>query len=227
MGRLTFSTRITLVRIVLVPLLVALILADGDVRHAPALAAVVFLLASFTDFVDGYLARRWQQVTSLGNFLDTTADKLLVIGALVALEAIGVVNIWVVFVIITREVVVLGLRAVAASSSVVISASIWGKLKFNAQVVGITLAILHPDILIGSLRLDEWAMLAVAAISALSAVDYHVAGKNQLCLPDPTPLYRVNVDGTARLLRAAQRAGVRRVVYTSSAATLGGDGSRA
>src|SRR6266542_3522033 len=150
MGRLTFSTRITLVRIVLVPLLVALILADGDVRHAPALAAVVFLLASFTDFVDGYLARRWQQVTSLGNFLDTTADKLLVIG----------------------EVVVLGLRAVAASSSVVISASIWGKLKFNAQVVGITLAILHPDILIGSLRLDEWAMLAVAVISALSALDY-------------------------------------------------------
>src|SRR6266540_804164 len=163
MGRLTFSTRITLVRIVLVPLLVALILADGDVRHALALAAVVFLLASFTDFVDGYLARRWQQVTSLGNFLDTTADKL---------EAIGVVNIWVVFVIITREVVVLGLRAVAASSSVVISASIWGKLKFNAQVVGITLAILHPDILIGSLRLDEWAMLAVAVISALSALDY-------------------------------------------------------
>src|SRR6266542_3156241 len=124
MGRLTFSTRITLVRIVLVPLLVALILADGDVRHAPALAAI------------------------------------------------GVVNIWVVFVIITREVVVLGLRAVAASSSVVISASIWGKLKFNAQVVGITLAILHPDILIGSLRLDEWAMLAVAVISALSALDY-------------------------------------------------------
>src|SRR6266568_3118761 len=165
MGNLTFSTRITLVRIVLVPLLVALILADGDMRHAPALAAVVFLVASFTDFVDGYLARRWQQVTSLGNFLDTTADKLLVIGALVALEATGIVNVWVVL-------VVLGLRAIAASSSVVISASIWGKLKFNAQVVGITLAILHPDIMIGSLRLDEWAMLAVAGISALSAVDY-------------------------------------------------------
>ena len=172
MGGLTFSTRITLVRIVLVPVLLALILADGHMRHAAALAAGVFLVASFTDFVDGYLARRWQQVTALGNFLDTTADKLLVIGALVGLEAIGVVNVWVVFVVITREVVVLGLRAVAASSSVVISASIWGKLKFNVQVVGITLAILHPDIPIGSLRLDQWAMLAVAVISALSAVDY-------------------------------------------------------
>jgi CDP-diacylglycerol---glycerol-3-phosphate 3-phosphatidyltransferase len=172
MGGITFSTRITLVRIVLVPVLLALILADGYLRHAPALAAAVFLVASLTDFVDGYLARRWQQVTALGNFLDTTADKLLVIGALVGLQAIGVVNAWVVFVVITREVVVLGLRAVAASSSVVISASIWGKLKFNVQVVGITLAILHPDIRIGSLRLDEWAMLAVAVVSALSAVDY-------------------------------------------------------
>ncbi|HZD37489.1 MAG TPA: CDP-diacylglycerol--glycerol-3-phosphate 3-phosphatidyltransferase [Actinomycetes bacterium] len=172
MGGLTFSTQITLVRIVLVPVLVALILAEGDLRRAPALAAAVFLVASFTDFVDGYLARRWQQVTSLGNFLDTTADKLLVIGALVALEATGVVNVWVVLVVVAREVVVLGLRAVAASSSVVISASIWGKLKFNAQVVGITLAILHPDVMIGSLRLDQWAMAVVAVVSALSAVDY-------------------------------------------------------
>lgn len=172
MAGLTFSTRITLVRIVLVPVLLALILADGHVPHAASLAAAVFLVASFTDFVDGYLARRWQQVTALGNFLDTTADKLLVIGALIGLEAIGVVNAWVVFVVIAREVAVLGLRAVAASSSVVISASIWGKLKFNVQVVGITLAILHPDIQIGSLRLDEWAMLAVAVVSALSAVDY-------------------------------------------------------
>ncbi len=172
MGNMTFSTRITLVRVVLVPVLLWLIVAEGRVGHAASLAAVVFLIASFTDFVDGYLARRWQQVTALGNFLDTTADKLLVIGALLGLEATGVVNVWVVFVVITREVAVLGLRAVAASSSVVISASIWGKLKFNVQVVGITLAILHPAVSVGALRVDQWAMLAVAAVSALSAVDY-------------------------------------------------------
>jgi len=173
MGRgLTFSTRITLVRIVLVPVLLALIMAEGRMEHAASLAAVVFLVASFTDFVDGYLARRWQQVTALGNFLDTTADKLLVIGALVGLEAIGAVDVWVVFVVISREVAVLGLRAIAASSSVVISASIWGKLKFNVQVVGITLAILRPDVDIGALRLDQWAMVAVAVASALSALDY-------------------------------------------------------
>jgi CDP-diacylglycerol--glycerol-3-phosphate 3-phosphatidyltransferase len=173
MGRgLTLSTRITLVRVVLVPVLLALIMAEGRLDHASSFAVVVFLVASFTDFVDGYLARRWQQVTVLGNFLDTTADKLLVIGALVGLEAIGVVNVWIVLVVITREVAVLGLRAIAATSRVVISASIWGKLKFNVQVVGITLALLHPDVHLGALRLDEWAMLAVAVASALSALDY-------------------------------------------------------
>jgi CDP-diacylglycerol--glycerol-3-phosphate 3-phosphatidyltransferase len=108
----------------------------------------------------------------LGNFLDTTADKLLVVGALLGLMAVDRVNVWVAFVVIAREVAVLGLRAVAAASNVVISASIWGKVKFNVQVVGITLAILRPEVRLGSLWLDEWAMLAVAVVSAASAVDY-------------------------------------------------------
>jgi CDP-diacylglycerol---glycerol-3-phosphate 3-phosphatidyltransferase len=172
MGTLTLSTRITLVRIALIPLLLALMLAEGRLEHAAVLAAATFLVASFTDFVDGYLARRWQQTTALGNFLDTTADKLLVMGALLGLQALDRVNVWVALVVIAREVAVLGLRAVAAAAGVVISASIWGKLKFNAQVVGITLAILRPPLRLGSLWLDEWAMLAVALVSAASAADY-------------------------------------------------------
>jgi CDP-diacylglycerol--glycerol-3-phosphate 3-phosphatidyltransferase len=172
MGTLTLSTRITLVRVALVPLLLWLLLAEDRVEHAAVLAAAVFLVASFTDFVDGYLARRWQQITMLGNFLDTTADKLLVVGALLGLLALGRVDVWVAFVVIAREVAVLGLRAVAAAAGVVISATIWGKLKFNVQVVGITLAILRPPVRLGPLWLDEWAMLAVALVSAASAVDY-------------------------------------------------------
>jgi CDP-diacylglycerol--glycerol-3-phosphate 3-phosphatidyltransferase len=172
MGTLTLSTRITLVRIVLVPLLLALLLATGRLRHAAVLAAAVFLLASFTDFVDGYLARRWQQITVLGNFLDTTADKLLVAGALIGLLAVDRMDVWVAFVVVAREVAVLGLRAAAAVAGVVISASIWGKLKFNVQVVGITLAILRPPLRLGSLWVDQWAMLAVALVSAASAIDY-------------------------------------------------------
>jgi CDP-diacylglycerol--glycerol-3-phosphate 3-phosphatidyltransferase len=168
MGTLTLSTRITLLRIALIPVLLWLLVAEGRIERAAVLAAIVFLVASFTDFVDGYLARRWKQTTMLG----TTADKLLVVGALLGLMAVGRVNVWVAFVVIAREVAVLGLRAIAAASNVVISASIWGKLKFNVQVVGITLAILRPPVRLGSLWLDEWAMLAVAVVSAASAVDY-------------------------------------------------------
>jgi CDP-diacylglycerol--glycerol-3-phosphate 3-phosphatidyltransferase len=171
-GTLSLSTRITLLRIALSPVLLWLLVAEGRIERAAVLAAIVFLIASFTDFVDGYLARRWQQTTMLGNFLDTTADKLLVVGALLGLMAVDRVNVWVAFVVIAREVAVLGLRAIAAASNVVISASIWGKVKFNVQVVGITLAILRPDVQLGSLWLDEWAMLAVAVVSAASAVDY-------------------------------------------------------
>ena len=172
MGTMTLSTRITLLRIALIPVLLWLLVAEGRIERAAVLAAIVFLVASFTDFVDGYLARRWQQTTMLGNFLDTTADKLLVVGALLGLMAVDLVNVWVAFVVIAREVAVLVLRAIAAASNVVISASIWGKIKFNVQVVGITLAILRPEVLLGSLWLDEWAMLAVVVVSAASAVDY-------------------------------------------------------
>ena len=172
MGTLTLSTRITLLRVALIPVLLWLLVAEGRVEHATVLAAAVFLVASFTDFVDGYLARRWQQTTMIGNFLDTTADKLLVVGALLGLMAVDRVGVWVAFVVIAREVAVLGLRAVAAASNVVISASIWGKIKFNVQVIGITLAILRPQVRLGSLWLDEWAMLAVAVASVASAIDY-------------------------------------------------------
>jgi CDP-diacylglycerol--glycerol-3-phosphate 3-phosphatidyltransferase len=169
MGTLTLSTRITLLRIALIPVLLWLLVAEGRIERAAVLATIVFLVASFTDFVDGYLARRWQQTTMIGNFLDTTADKLLVVGALLGLMALDRVNVWVAFVVIAREIAVLGLRAIAAASNVVISASIWGKIKFNVQVVGITLAILRPQVRLGSLWL---AMLAVAVVSAASAVDY-------------------------------------------------------
>ena len=172
MGALTLSSRITLARIALIPALVALL---AGAERAPRLlvpAAGVFVVASLTDFLDGWLARRWQQVTDLGNFLDTTADKLLVAGALLGLLVLDRVNVWVAFVIVAREFAVLGLRAIAATSAVVISASFWGKLKFNVQVAGITLAILGPPARLGPLRLDEWAMLAVAGITAASAVDY-------------------------------------------------------
>jgi hypothetical protein len=108
MGTLTLSTRITLLRIALIPVLLWLLVAEGRIEHAAVPGRDVFLRRSFTDFVDGYLARRWQQTTMLGNFLDTTADKLLVVGALLGPDGAGRVNVWVAFVVIAREIAVLG-----------------------------------------------------------------------------------------------------------------------
>jgi CDP-diacylglycerol---glycerol-3-phosphate 3-phosphatidyltransferase len=171
-GALTLSTRITLVRIALIPVLVLFLDLGRERGGMLVAAAVVFVIAALTDFLDGYLARRWQQVTDLGNFLDTTADKLLVTGALVGLLPLGRTNAWVAFIIIARELAVLGLRAIAAGAAVVVSASFWGKSKFIVQVVGITVAILRPPLEIGPLWLDEWLMIVVTVVTALSAIDY-------------------------------------------------------
>lgn len=165
-------TRITTLRVVLVPVVMGLILVGDRYRYAYVLGAVVFLLAAGTDFVDGYLARRWALTTPLGSFLDTTADKLLVAGALIALVAMDRASPWVAAIIIGRELAILGLRAMVALDGEVMDPSFWGKLKANAQFLGITLAILRVERPLGALHLDEWVMLGAAAITLMSAWDY-------------------------------------------------------
>ncbi len=106
-------------------------------------ATLVFLLASITDFFDGYLARRHRVVSQIGIFLDLTADKVFVTAILVALVQIGLVPAWIVFIIITREFLVMGLRSMAAAKGKVIPAGIWGKQKTFITLVamgGILLA---------------------------------------------------------------------------------------
>jgi CDP-diacylglycerol--glycerol-3-phosphate 3-phosphatidyltransferase len=163
---------ITIARIVAVPIVMGLILLGHRDDSIYTAAAVVFAAAGATDFVDGFLARRWQVTTTLGSFLDTTADKLLVSGALIALVDVGRASSWVAIVIIGRELVILGLRGVVAADGLVFEPSIWGKLKTNVQFLAILLAILRFDVHIGPLLLDEWAMLIAAAITVMSAVEY-------------------------------------------------------
>ena len=164
--------RLTLLRIALVPVVMGLILLDDGWRYAHALAAFVFAVAALTDFLDGYLARRWAVTTTLGSFLDTTADKLLVSGALVALVAVDRVSPWIAMVIIGRELVILGLRGIVAADGTVFAPSIWGKLKTNVQFVAIFLAIVRYPEPLGPLFVDEWAMLAAAAVTVVSGIEY-------------------------------------------------------
>jgi CDP-diacylglycerol---glycerol-3-phosphate 3-phosphatidyltransferase len=163
---------ITYARILLVPVVMGLILLGPGRSAAYTVAAVLFALAAATDFVDGYLARRWAQTTTLGSFLDTTADKLLVSGALIALVDVGRASAWVAIIIIGRELLILGLRGVVAAEGTVFAPSIWGKLKTNVQFGAILLAILRYDEPLGPLLLDEWAMIVAAAITVMSAVEY-------------------------------------------------------
>jgi CDP-diacylglycerol--glycerol-3-phosphate 3-phosphatidyltransferase len=164
--------RITYLRIALVPVVMALVLAGPERPAAFAAAALAFAIAAFTDFLDGFLARRWSVETPLGSFLDTTADKLLVAGALVALVATGRASAWVAAIIIGRELVILGLRGVVASTRRVMEPSLWGKLKANLQFVAIVLAMLRPRPPLGPLFADEYVMWAAAVVTLLSAWEY-------------------------------------------------------
>ena len=165
-------TTITVARIVLVPAIMALVLMGDERRYAYAAAAVLFVVAALTDFVDGYLARRWSLTTTLGSFLDTTADKLLVTGALIALVAVERASPWIAVIIISRELAVLALRGMVAAEGRLMRPSIWGKLKANVQFVAVALAIVRGPGRVGGLFPDEWVMLAAAGITVLSAVEY-------------------------------------------------------
>lgn len=163
---------LTYTRIALVPVVMALILVGPDTDYGYSFAAAVFAFAAITDFLDGYLARRWDVSSTLGSFLDTTADKLLVSAALIALVDVGRASPWIAAVIVGRELLILGLRGVVAAEGGVFPPSLWGKLKTNVQFAAILLAIIRIDESLGPLLLDEWAMLAAAAITVLSGLEY-------------------------------------------------------
>jgi CDP-diacylglycerol---glycerol-3-phosphate 3-phosphatidyltransferase len=163
---------LSLARIVLTPVIMALILLALDRPAGTAAAAALFVAAAVTDFLDGRVARRWNVTTTLGSFLDTTADKLLVSGALIALVAVGRASAWIAAIIIGRELVILGLRGLVATGGSVMGPSLWGKLKTNVQVIAVTFAILRPPPPLGPLFLDEWLMIAAAFVTVMSAVEY-------------------------------------------------------
>ena len=169
-----FLKAVTWLRVVLLPVIMALILEGPDREYAFAVAGALFAIAAITDFVDGFLARRWRQTTVFGTFLDTTADKLLVSGALIALVAVGRASPWIALIIVGRELLIMGLKGAAAAGGELVKPSIWGKAKANVQFVAIFLAIVRSPDKVGPLYLDEYAMIAAAVITVLSAIEYLV-----------------------------------------------------
>ena len=173
---------LTLARIVLVPLLVVVLLTSFQGHLVLGLpkgmaAALIFGVASLTDWADGYLARRRKQITVLGQLLDPIADKLLTTAAFVSLVQLDMVPAWIVAVIIGRELAVTGLRGVAHTRGLVMPASGLGKLKMVAQVVAILALMLASDLAGEPGRwlhlLGLGAMWVVLALAMWSAVEYY------------------------------------------------------
>ncbi len=135
---------LSLSRIAAVPVLVLLLIFEN--RITSRLAAILFLIAIFTDLLDGFLARRQQVITNFGRFLDPVADKLINSAALIMLIPLGRVPAWMVLLIIARELAVTGLRAMASSEGIVIDASMLGKRKTLTQNAAIFLLIFHYPI---------------------------------------------------------------------------------
>src|SRR6185369_8666211 len=134
---------LTMMRIAAIPLMAALLMSPS--QTAGFWAAAVFALASITDWLDGYLARRMGIVTVFGKFLDPIADKLIVMAALIMITPLGRVPAWMVLVILGREIIITGLRGIASSEGIVISASDLGKFKTIFQIVAIIALLLHFD----------------------------------------------------------------------------------
>ena len=169
---------LTLSRIFLVPLLVVVLLTKFEGRQVlgvdkDLVAAAIFGLASLTDWLDGYLARRRKQITALGQMMDPLADKLLTSAVFIALVQMEVAKAWMVAVIIGRELAITALRSIAYSRGVAIPASPLGKVKMIAEVVAILGMILGPERL-GRLYVLGPLALWVAVITAvISAIDYY------------------------------------------------------
>lgn len=139
------------------------------------IAAGLFAVAAFTDYLDGYLARRYSDETVLGGFLDTTADKILVTGTLLALVSVDRVSIWPAAILIFREFLVMALRGVVAQRGGLIRPSTWGKIKTVAQFLAIFLAFVRLSEPWGPWYLDQWAMLFAVIATVGSAWGYMAA----------------------------------------------------
>ncbi len=141
---MNLPNKLTLLRVIMIPFFVVLLLLESGANPSLRIAAcVVFCLASFTDFLDGQIARKRNLVTDFGKFVDPLADKLLVCSALICMIELRELPAWYVIIIIAREFIISGFRLVASDKGIVIAASWWGKFKTVSQMFTIILLILN------------------------------------------------------------------------------------
>ena len=186
---MNLPNKITISRIILIPIFVVLMLIRieewGDITILGAtmpvthlLGAIIFIIASVTDWIDGYYARKLNLVTNMGKFLDPLPDKLLVSAALIVLVELQMAPSWIVIIIISREFAVTGLRLVLAGEGEVVAANMLGKIKTWAQIVAISALLLHNIFFeIFSFPFDELALWVALFFTVWSGLDYFIKNK--------------------------------------------------
>jgi CDP-diacylglycerol--glycerol-3-phosphate 3-phosphatidyltransferase len=173
---MNIANKLTLLRVIMIPFFMYFLLNS----HL-TIALILLCIASFTDFLDGHLARSMNLITNFGKFMDPLADKLLVTSALLGFVELGSLSSWVVMIIIAREFIVSIFRAIAASEGIVIAASWWGKSKTISQMIMIIIMLLnnYPFELIG-LPMDQIFVWIATALTIISGADYIIKNKQVL-----------------------------------------------
>ena len=169
---------LTLLRILMVPVFVVFMLVDIFGAADQYIAGVIFILASITDTLDGYLARKNNQITVFGKFMDPLADKLLVCSAMICLVELRLLPSWIVIIIVGREFIISGFRLIAAERGIVIAASYWGKFKTVSQMIMVILLVFHFG---GFFDILEQIFIYLSVIlTVISLVDYMYKNKDIL-----------------------------------------------
>ena len=163
--KMNLPNKLTLLRVLMIPFFVFFLLYDKLGYTGRIIALVLFCAASFTDYLDGHIARKYHLVTNFGKFMDPLADKLLVCSALICFVGKGQLAAWIVIIIIAREFIISGFRLVASDNGVVIAANYWGKFKTVSQMIMIILIILDLDVLHILTQIFIWIALALTLIS--------------------------------------------------------------
>ncbi len=176
---MTTASKITLIRVAFIPVYMFLMYMSGGATNIWLLAALaVFIVASLTDYVDGQIARKCNQVSDFGKFLDPLADKLLVIAAMVIFCQWGQIPAWALMIVLTREFAVTGLRLVAVGKGKVIGAGWSGKIKTASTMIGLCVLMCFPNV-----NWLSWTIVAVIVITTVySGIEYFV--QNWSCLWD-------------------------------------------
>lgn len=173
---MNIANKVTMVRLVMIPIFVGAFYHYGTSYN---IAAILFMIASLTDAVDGHLARSRNLITNFGKFVDPLVDKVLTMAAFIVLVEAGLIPAWAVIIIIARELIITGFRTLAADMGITIAASMWGKAKTTSQMISLVLLLLNNQALN---KFGIYVFYIAVILTLISGIDYIVKNKKVLDL---------------------------------------------